>query len=156
MTFRSLRAANRGLYLGTTLLVLAACAYTLWQGGRPAWQQGLAAAAALTTLLWGMYYALLRYQVDALGVSHHSFFLTRQRILWEELAEAQWEEQDNMGTARCALHLRARDGRSLTLSSDLLPLDALHDLATELRQQGLLLSQFREAGEEEISTGHEA
>ncbi len=138
MNYRSLRAANRGLYLGTTLLVLTACGYTLWRGNRPEWQLWLAGAAALTTLFWGMYYALLRYQVDALGVSRHSFFLTRERILWEELAEATLEQQDSMGTARCAITLRAKNGRSLTLSSDQLPLDEVEQLAAELREQGHL------------------
>ncbi len=138
MTFRSLRAANRGLYLGTTLLVLGAVAYVLWRGGRPDWQQWLAAAAALISLLWGSYYILLRYQVDALGVSRYSFFLCRERILWEELAEATLDEQESMGTARCTLTLRAKDGRTLTLSSDLLSLDALETLAADMRQQGFL------------------
>ncbi len=134
MNFRSLRAANRGLYLGTTLLVLGVCAYTLLYAERPDWQQWLAAAAALITLLWGGYYALLRYQVDALGVSRHSFFMTRERILWDELAEVLLDEQDSMGTARCTITLRAQDGRSLTLSSDLLPLEELTLLADELRE----------------------
>ncbi len=138
MSFRSLRAANRGLYLGITLLVLSAVAYVLWQGERPEWQQWLAAAAAVVTLLWGGYYALLRYQVDALGVSRYSFFLCRERILWEELAEATLDEQDSMGSARCTITLRAGDGHTLTLSSDLLSLDALETLATDMRQQGFL------------------
>ncbi len=138
MNFRCLRAANRGLYLGTTLLVLGAVAYVLWQGGRPEWQQWLAAAAALITLIWGGYYALLRYQVDALGVSCHSFFFTRCRILWEELESVDVDEQDAMGTARCALTLRAKDGRSLTLSSDQLALDEVEELAAELRERGYL------------------
>ncbi len=134
MTFRCLRPANRGLYLGTTLLVLGAVAFVLWRGGRPEWQQWLAVAAALICLLWGMYYALLRYQVDALGVSHHSFFMTRQRILWEELAEVSADRQEAMGTARCTLTLRAQDGRTLTLSSDLLALSELEELAEELEE----------------------
>ncbi len=138
MTYRSLRAANGGLYLATSLLVLAACAYALLQGGRPAWQQWLAGAAALTALVWGGYYALLRYQVDALGISRHSFFVTREHILWEELAEATFEEQENMGIARCTLCLRAHHGTTLTLSSDLLALDAILELANELRERGLL------------------
>ncbi len=138
MNFRCLRAANRGLYLGTLLLVLGACAWTLWQGERPAWQQWAAGVAALLALLWGGYYALLRYQVDALGVSHYSFFMLRRRILWEELAEATLDSQDSMGTARCTLTLRAHNGTTLTLSSDLLPLDEVEQLAVDLRQQGFL------------------
>ncbi len=152
MSFRSLRAANRGLYLGTTLLVLAACACALLQGERPEWQQWLAAAAALATLCWGGYYSLLRYQVDALGLSRHSFFLTRERILWEELAEVSFEEQESMGTAHCALHFCTKDGRRLTLSSDLLTPDELHELADELRQQGLLPARAEESSEPRNNT----
>ncbi len=138
MNYHSLRAANRGLYLGMTLLVVAACACVLWQADRPDWQQWLAGAAALATLVWGGHYALLRYQVDALGVSRHIFGVTRERILWEELAEATLEQQETMGTARCTLRLRAKDSRTLTLSSDLLPLDAMEELAADLRQHGYL------------------
>ncbi len=138
MNYRSLKAANQGLYLGSTLLALAACAYAIMDGERPAWQQWLAGGASLVTLIWGSYYALLRYQVDALGVSRHSFFMLRERILWEELEEASLEEQDTMGTARCAITLRAKDGRTLTLSSDLLSLDALEELAADMRRQGYL------------------
>ncbi len=141
MNFRCLRAANRGLYLGMSLLVLGVCIYAFLQGERPAWQQTAAAAAGLLTLIWGGYYALLRYQVDAMGVSRYSFFSLRARILWEELEAATLEQQESMGTARCTLHLRACDGRSLTLSSDLLPLDELLELAEELQQQGYLPPQ---------------
>ncbi len=138
MNFRSIRAANQGLYLGTSLLVLAACAYTLWRGERPEWQLWLAGLAALITLAWGGYYALLRYQVDAQGVSRHSFFMVRERILWSELTQAEYEEHDSMGTARSTLRLHAQDGRGLTLTSDLLPPNALAELADDLRSQGLL------------------
>ncbi len=137
MSFRCLRAANHGFYLGTTVLVLAACTYTLWQGGRPVWQLWLAGLAGLATLLWGASYALLRYLVDAEGVTRRSLFGTR-RLLWSELAEATLEEQEGMGTARCTIHLRSRNGAGLALSSDLLPLDAVQELAAELREQGIL------------------
>ncbi len=138
MSYRCLRAANRGMYLGTTLLVLAACAYTLGFTERPAWQQCLAGLAALVTLVWGLYYALLRYEVSAQGVSHHSFGRIRCRILWEELAEATLDEQENMGMASCALTLRAQDGRSLCLSSELLAPEELQLLIAELREHGHL------------------
>ncbi len=137
MNFRSLRAANQGLYLGTTLLVLGACGYTLWRGERPEWQLWLAAAAALAALVWGGYYVMLRYQVDALGVTRHSL-LGRTCILWEELEKATLEEQHSPGTTHCAIHLRSNNGTTLTLSSDLLALDAIEEFATDLRAHGLL------------------
>ncbi len=137
MSFRSLRAANQSLYLGTTLIVLAACAFTIWQGERPAWQQWLAAAAAVACLAWGGYYTLLRYQVDAMGITRHSLF-RRKGILWAELAETTLEEQHSMETTRLAVHFRSTGGTTLTLSSDLLPLDAMEELIAELREQGHL------------------
>ncbi len=143
MTNRCLRAANRGLYLGTSLLVLAACAYTLWRGGRPEWQLWLAGAAALATLLWGGHYAFLRYEVDAQGITRRSLFGKRQHLAWNELEEARFEQEEGMGTARATLHFRAKEGAAtpaLTLSSDLLPLDAVEELAAELREQGILPS----------------
>ncbi len=118
--------------------MLGACAWALAHGERPLWQLWLAGAAALITLIWGGYYALLRYQVDALGISHHSFFCTRNRILWEELDGVTVDEQDSMGTARCTITLRAKDGRTLTLSSDLLPLEEVQELAAELRPEGAI------------------
>ncbi len=133
--FRSLRAANRGLYLGTSLLVLAACGYAVWRGATP-WQAWLAAAAALATLLWGGYYAGLRYQVDAEGVSRHTFF-THRRVLWSELTSADIEEQESMGVAACRIHLDSAGGR-ITLSSDVLALDEVQELAADLRRVGLL------------------
>ncbi len=146
MTFRSLRAANRGLYLGMTLLVAGVCLYTLLGKAAPVplWQQAAAAAAALVTLLWGGSYALLRYQVDAEGISRHRLPLPlslsglHNRILWAELDRVEHEEEQSPGTTRLTLRFIAKDGRSLTLSSDLLPLDALEELTTELRHHGLL------------------
>ncbi len=138
MSHRNLRAANRGFYLGTILLVLAACAYGLLCKEFPVWQQGLICAAALCVLLWGGYYVLLRYQVDARGISRYLLLAQRRCILWEELAEASWEQQEHLGTARCTIHLRAHNGTSLTLSSDLLPLEAVEELAAELREHGYL------------------
>ncbi len=134
--FRSLRAANRGLYLGTSLLVLAACGYTAWRGGAAEWQLWAAGVAAVAILLWGGYYAGLRYQVDAEGVSRHTFF-SHRRILWAELASADIEERDSQGVACCRIHFDA-PGRRLTLASDVLPLDEVQELAAELRDKGVL------------------
>ncbi len=136
MEFRSLRAANRGLYLGTALLVLGACAYTWWRGTAELWQLWAAGLASLATLLWGGYYAGLRYQVDSLGVSRHTFF-TRRRILWAELTSADIEERDNQGLALCRIHLNSASTH-LTLASDVLALDEVQELAAEMREKGLL------------------
>ena len=137
MSYRCLRAANRGLYLGTSLLVAAACGYTLWRGEHPAWQLAAAAAAGLITLLWGSFYVLLRYEVDAEGVTRRSL-LGKRCLLWAELAEASVQEQEGMGVARCAIHLRSQGGASLCLSSDVLPLDEVEQLAADMRREGLL------------------
>ncbi len=135
MDFRSLRAANRELYLGTTLLVLGACFYALVCKEVPTWQMGLIALAALTATLWGGYFTLLRYQIDAEGVSRS---LPGCRILWEELDHAELEEEHRPGTTRMAIHFCARNGTRLTLSSDLLRLEEVEELADELRRHGYL------------------
>ncbi len=136
IAFRSLRAANRGLYLGTALLVLAACAYTWWRGNAEPWQLWAAGLASLATLLWGGYYAGLRYQVDAEGVSRHTF-TTHRSLRWAELASADIEERDSQGVAVCRIHLSA-PGCCITLSSDVLALDEVRELAAELREKGIL------------------
>ncbi len=135
MSFRTLRAANQGLYLVTSLFVLAACAYALLREPEP-WQAALAAAAALATIVWGGYYVSLRFQVDAEGVSRRAFFTCR-RILWKELTSATCERESGAEMARCTIRLASPSG-DMEISSDLLPLDAVEELAAEMRAAGVL------------------
>ncbi len=145
MNFRTLRAANHGLYLSASMMLLLICAYTVWRGAEP-WQTRVAAAASLATLLWGGYYAGLRYQVDAEGVSRHTFF-THRRIAWADLSGAELEEHDSQSIAVCRIHLSS-PAVNITLSSDVLSLDEVQDLAAEMREKGILPPLPEKAPEE--------
>ena len=58
-------------------------------------------------------------------------------LKWAELSSATLQESQNQGTASCTLLLTAGE-TSLRISSDLLPLEEVQELAGELRESGLL------------------
>lgn len=134
-TFRILRCANTHLYIAATVMVLGAAAYVLCCKDA-LWQQVAAVVAALITPAWAACYAALRFTVDAEGITRRSITGTTS-LKWAELTQATVTESQNQGTASCTLLLQAGD-KSLRISSDVLPLDDVQDLAKELRECGIL------------------
>ena len=134
-TFRILRCANAQLYIAAAILMLGAAAYVLCCKD-VLWQQSTAVAAAIITPVWAAHYAILRFTVDATGITRRSMWGSTS-IKWAELSSATLQESHNQGTASCTIHLQAGEQR-MSISSDLLPLDDVQELAKELRECGLL------------------
>ena len=134
-TYRILRCANAHLYTAATVLVIAAAVYVLCCKDT-LWQQIAAAAAAVITPAWAAYYALLRITVTETGVTRRSLTGTTS-LSWGDITTATLQETQNQGTASCTILLESAHG-TLRLSSDLLPLEEVQELAKELREIGIL------------------
>lgn len=133
---QTLRAANAGLYIGCVLFVIFACIYVaITRELSTLAFIGIIAAGAFCSL-WGVHYAVLRYRADAEGITYRSLW-RRTHLLWQEVTEVNYTETDSAGVASCRLVLTSPK-LCLTLSSDLLPLDAVRDLALDLHHCGLL------------------
>jgi hypothetical protein len=134
-TYRTLRCANAQLYLAATVLVAGAAIYVLCCK-EPLWQQLTAVAALLFTPLWCAHYLSLSYTITAEGITRRAWGRSTT-LRWSELAAAGIQEQQNHGTACCTITLQAGE-QSMHISSDLLPLDDVQELAQELRAGNLL------------------
>lgn len=133
--FRTLRCANAPLYFCATLLVLGAAIHVLCCKDE-LWQQVVAALAALITPIWTAHYIALRFTVTEESITRRSLRGTTS-IRWAELTSATLSETQNQGTASCTIHLRAGD-KQMTVSSDLLPLEEVEELAKDLKASGIL------------------
>lgn len=134
-SFRTLRCANAPLYFCATLLVLGAAIHALCCK-EELWQQVAAALAAVGTPLWAAHYIILRFTVTGEGITRRSL-RDSTSIRWAELTSATLRETGNQGTASCTIHLQAGD-KQMTVSSDLLPLEDVEELAKDLKASGLL------------------
>ena len=92
--------------------------------------------AAVITPLWAAHYTALCYTVDSTGVTRRSLLGTTT-LRWDSLTSATLRENQTQATESCSIDLQAGE-QSMTLSSDLLPLDDVKELAAELRQLGIL------------------
>ena len=134
-TFRILRCANAQLYLAATVLVAGAAIYVLCCKD-PLWQQLTAVAALLFTPLWCAHYLSLSYTITAEGITRRAWGRSTT-LRWSELSSAQVQNTQTPGTESCSILLQAGK-RSLSISSDILPLDSVKELAEELRSCGIL------------------
>ena len=138
MYSRTLRAANALLYASSVLLVIAAVVYCAVYKEMPAWQLWGGVALSVGATIWGLYYVTLSYRVTAEGISHHSYLRCHRRLLWSEVERAELEESDAQGVASCHITLYPQNGKPLRISSDVLPLDDVQELVTDLRGMGKL------------------
>lgn len=136
MTPKTIHCANGALYM---LMSIAAAACAAWAiaSGRVSgvWHLAAALAGVGIAMLWGAYYALLRWEVNADGISR--CLLRRRFYPWQSLQHAQVQQSDAGGVATCCLVLRFAEGE-LELSSRLISIDALEELRDELAAAGLL------------------
>ncbi len=133
--FRTLRCANAALYLAASVLVLGAAIYVLCCKDA-LWQQVAAVAAAIITPVWSIHYIVLSFTITEEGITRRSLLGTTT-LQWSEITTATVQETQNQGTASCTIQLESPRG-SLRISSDLLPLEDVQDLARELRESGRL------------------
>lgn len=135
---RTLRAANALLYASSVLLVIAAVIYCAVYKQMPAWQLWGGIGLSVGAAAWGLYYVTLCYRITAEGVSYHSYLRCRRSLLWSEVERVELEESDAQGVASCHITLHPQTGKPLRISSDVLPLDDVQELADDLRAQGHL------------------
>lgn len=133
---RTLRAANLGLYVACVVFVILACAYVLCT-------RELSTGVALATIvcgglcsMWGIHYTLLRFRVDANGVCRSTWWRSKM-FSWHNLTAAESVETDENSIATCKITLQFAES-TLVLSSEILSLDALRELAADLRAAGIL------------------
>ena len=138
MLSRTLRAANALLYASSVLLVIAAVIYCAVYKDMPVWQLWGGVALSIGATIWGLYYVTLCYRVSAEGISHHSYLRCHRRLLWSEVERVELEESDAQGVASCHITLHPQTGKPLRISSDVLPLDDVQELVTDLRDIGKL------------------
>lgn len=134
-TYRTLRCANAGIYTAAAIMMVAAAIYVLCCKDA-LWQQVAAVLAAVVTPVWAAHYALLRFTVNARGITRRSL-LGSSTLCWAELTDTQLKETRGQGTESCTICLLAGEKR-MCISSDLLPLDEVQELAKELRSCGIL------------------
>lgn len=135
---RTLRAANALLYASSVLLVIAAVIYCAVYKQMPAWQLWGGIGLSVGAAAWGLYYVTLCYRITAEGVSYHSYLRCRRSLRWSEVERVELEESDAQGVASCHITLYPKEGAPLRISSDVLPLDDVQELADDLRAQGHL------------------
>lgn len=133
--FRILRCANAGLYLCATIMVLGAAAYVLCCKDA-LWQQIAAVAAAIITPLWAAHYAMLRFTISHSGITRRSL-AGSSTLNWPDITHAELRETSTQATAGCTIILRAAN-QQIILSSDLLPLDEVQQLAADLKKCGII------------------
>ncbi len=133
---RTLRSANAVMYAAITLLVVAATIYVWCAEERLARCIG-ASVAALTACIWALHYILLRYHIDAEGVSEHRLFRRTRRIRWTELTAAHTQEVQLQGIAGLTIILQSAD-TTIAISSSVLAMEAVEELAEDLKTAGIL------------------
>ena len=133
-TYRTLRCANAQLYIAATVMVLAASIYVLCTKDA-LWQQITAVLALIITPLWTAHYALLRYTITEESITRRSL-RGSTTLRWADLTSAEIQETHQQATESCTIILQAGSTR-MSISSDLLPLDDVQELAKELRASGL-------------------
>lgn len=133
---RTLRSANAAMYAAITLIVVAADVYVWCTEERLA--RCLAATiAALTAVIWALYYILIRFNIDTDGVSEHGMFHRPRRIMWSELTEARLEEIQLQGIAGLTVILESPT-TVIRISSSILSLEAVEELVEDLKKAGIL------------------
>lgn len=134
MTERTIRCANAGIYIAAAVLIWAAAIYVALQPESGHVRQIGGVAAALVAGIWAAHYACLRFIISPAGVEHRALLRPARCIAWAELRSAELKETRLQGVAGITIILKS-DTCTITLSSDTLPLEAMEDLVTELREQ---------------------
>lgn len=138
MTPRTLRAANCGFYIGCVSLIIFAVTYVLCTRELSLWLELAAVLAGIVGSLWGIYYIVLRYEVSPVGITRRSLFGT-QGLLWRELSGIDYDKTESGGVASVRLSLQT-PASVMVLSSELLDLEALETIATELKDAGVAIN----------------
>lgn len=136
MTKRTLRCANGPLYMGFVLGIMAAAVYVSLTRLSGFWEICGVIILTLIAALWGCFYYFLRFHIDDVGVTR-SLLYHRKSIRWADITAADFRHTQTPGTESCSITLTTATN-SITLSSELLPLEQVEELAKELKDNGVL------------------
>lgn len=130
------RCANFGLYIGCALLVLAGVIY--YFVSHPPTEQPLrsliALLAGLAAFGWALHYCSINYCVDSDGISVRRLFGPNRSLRWSELRRWEVVRIIEPEQSTCRIIFSGEDGLPpITLSSELLELEAVENLARELQ-----------------------
>lgn len=124
------------MYAAITLLVVAATIY-VWCTEPQSTRSTMATVAAAGAVIWALHYIFLRYRIDADGVSEHGFLRCTKSIRWSNVTEAKLEEVQLQGIAGLTIIIQSAD-TTITISSKVLSMEAVEELADELKKNGIL------------------
>lgn len=133
---RILRAANFGLYIACVLLIIFAIVYVAFTKQLSPLVMGIAVASSFAVCVWGVSYIFFAIKVDAEGITRRGITGTK-RMLWSELTDVSLTEMDERGIASCHVEL-SFGSKKMVLSTDLLHIDDIKDLVSDLRVEGLM------------------
>lgn len=134
---RCFRCANRQLYFGMALSVVAAAAYAFISGHLPElWQQLAVFLCVVIVLLWGSFYTTLRVELLSDGISRRVWFF-HLFLRWSLLQRVELSEFDSNGIQHCSL-LFVFPQKKIEISSRLFPPDDVQKLRDDLRLCNLL------------------
>lgn len=124
------------MYAAITLLVVAATIY-VWCTEPQSTRSILSTVAAGVAVIWALYYIFLRYCIDANGISEHGLLRRTKSIRWNDVTEAKLEELQLQGIAGLTIIIQSQD-TTITVSSKVLSMEAVEELAEELKTAGIL------------------
>ena len=136
MNTRVLRCANGPLYMGFVLGIIAAVVYVCATKLTGLWEILGVLFLTLIAALWGGFYYVLRFRIDAEGITR-SLLWSQQSIRWADITKAELRHIQSPGTESYTIILSSAT-ETITLSSDLLPLHQVEELAEELKTAGIL------------------
>lgn len=132
---RVFRCANFGLYLGCAVLIIASVSYYLSAHGSEnhPLQNIAALAGCAAAVLWAAWFCTISYRIDEHGISERKLS-GRRRLAWADLRSWEVHYSADCEQATCRLRFEGREGTpAIELSSELLELEALENLARELQ-----------------------
>ena len=138
MLKRTIRPANALLYASSVLLIIAATVDCAVYKELPAWQLWGVVALSIAATVWGLYYVTLCYHISAEAITRRVYLRSTHTLPIADITQASLEETDANGIASCHLTLSTAAGITLRLSSDVLNVDDVQELAEDLRTLGLL------------------
>ncbi len=117
-------------------LIFFACVYTMQREDVNELQFYGSIAAIIVTILWGGYYAFLRYEVDDTGVTR--YLLTKKHYPWSSITKVEHVVKERNSQISLSLVFTLSDAAAppIRLTSELLKMSAMEELILEMTEKG--------------------